>query len=445
MNNLLNAIDFSKLNANDIFGGLTLVQIAVFFVCIILAILVGLFLGACIFYLVGVKSCLKQIQKKKAEKMASQESKQLEEYVTNQESHKVQTSSLDYTENDYLLDDIIDDEIIDDDIIDDNSLLDKGASGELFSVVNTDKDYIALVEKRKAEVPVVSRNYLVNKIYSMSVVSDKINIEVFSPTEEEPYVRVTAGGCPFLYVFVMKKVMKVFMRVHQATYKSLKEKAGEMVEPAPNFGEDWYSLILSDFPNSVAIATNIIKLSYRYTAQKEFEKNDKGIVYKGTPYADKVKAAADKYNPYLDSQFIAVVKDLQRKYNIAYFGKSEACAFTRKLAGKEKPTAIEFVGNRPAILKAGETMFAIMFENYGVSKLIFRADEKYVDALKAKHDYVKESEFPKSENWKWYSILIDKTYTDKDVRQVIQDSYNYVLNFLAKANYPDIDDMDIDV
>lgn len=444
MNNLLNAIDFSKLNANDIFGGLTLIQIVVFFVCVILAILVGLFLGACIFYPVGVKSCLKQIQKKKAEKMASQESKQLEAYVTSQESHKVQSSSLDYTESDYLLDDIIDDEIIDDDIIDDDFLLAGGASGELTSVITADKDYIALVEKRKADVPVVSRNYLVNKIYAMNVVSDKINIEVFSPTEEEPYVRVTAGGCTYLYVFVMKKVMKLFMRLHGVTYKSLKEKAGDMVEPAPDFGDDWYSLILGDFPNSIAIATNIVELSYRYTAQKEFEKTDKGIVYKGTPYTDKVKAVADKYNPYLDSHFIAVVKDLQRRYNIAYFGKSEACAFTRKLVGKEKPSAIEFVGNRPAILKAGETMFAIMFENYGVSKLIFRADEKYVEGLKAKHDYVKESDFPKSENWKWYSILINKSYTDKEVKQIIQDSYNYVVNYVDKAEYPDID-VDIDV
>lgn len=433
---ILGASDLTNVSANEVFGGLSIVQIVIFFVSVLLAILVGLFIGACIFYPVGMKSCLKQIQKKRAEKMATQENKQVENVVAEKEVHKVMPTTLDYTEDDYLLDD---DDLLDDEILDEEE---DAESEDVKSVIYADKDYMALVAKRKRDVPVISRNYLINRVYSMNVISDKINIEVFAQTADSPFVRVTAGGCTYLYVFTLRKVMKLFVRLHNATYNSLKERAGDMIEPAPSFGEDWYSLTVGDFKNARAIATNVVELAYRYTAQTEFESVGGEIKYKGESYEDHVNKVAMDYNPVQDEKFVSVISDLQNKYDLKYFGKSEACSFAAKLVGSEKASAINFVGNRPAILKAGEIMFGIMFENYGVSKLIFRADEKYVEALKSKHEFVKESDFPVSENWKWYSILIDKSYTDKEIRQIIQDSYNYVIAYNSSTS---VDELDVDV
>lgn len=436
---ILGASDLTNITPNEVFGALSIIQIVIFFVSVLLAILVGLFIGACIFYQVGAKSVLKQIQKKRAEKMATRENEQVESIVAEKEVHKVMPTTLEYSDEDYSLDDdILDDEILDDEILDDDS-----QDEDIKSVIYGDKDYMALVSKRQKEVPVITRNYLINKVYSMNVVSDKINIEVFAQTQTSPFVRVTAGGCTYLYVFTLRKVMKLFVRLHEATYNSLKERAGDMIASAPDFGSDWYSLTVGDFKNARAIATNLVELAYRYTAQTEFESVGGEIKYKGESYEEHVQKVAMDYNPVQDEKFVAVIDELQKKYNLKYFGKSEACSFTStKLLGSEKATAINLVGNRPAILKAGEIMFGIMFETYGVGKLIFRADEKYIDALKTKHEYVKESTFPASENWKWFSILLDESYSVKEIRQIIQDSYNYVIAFNSSSS---VDELDVDI
>lgn len=437
---ILGASDLTNITANEVFGGLSIVQIVIYFVSVLLAILVGLFIGACVFYQVGAKSLLKQIQKKRAEKMATTENEQVENIVAEKEVHKVMPTTLDYSDEDYSLDDeILDDDIIDDEILDDENETDE----DIKSVIYGDKDYMALVSKRQKEVPVITRNYLINKIYSMNVVSDKINIEVFAQTLTSPFVRVTAGGCTYLYVFTLRKVMKLFVRLHESTYNSLKERAGDMIAVAPDFGSDWYSLTVGDFKNARAIVTNLVELAYRYTAQTEFESVGGDIRYKGTSYEEHVQKVALDYNPVQDEKFVSVIENLQKKYNLKYFGKSEACSFTSsKLVGSEKATAINLVGNRPAILKAGEIMFGIMFETYGVGKLIIRADEKYIDNLKAKHKYVKESSFPVSENWKWFSILLDGSYTEREIKQIIQDSYNYVIAFNSSSS---VDELDVDI
>lgn len=436
---ILGASDLTNITTNEVFGALSIIQIVIFFVSVLLAILVGLFIGACIFYQVGAKSVLKQIQKKRAEKMATRENEQVENIVAEKEVHKVMPTTLEYSDEDYSLDDdILDDEILDDEILDDDT-----QDEDIKSVIYGDKDYMALVSKRQKEVPVITRNYLINKVYSMNVVSDKISIEVFAQTQTSPFVRVTAGGCTYLYVFTLRKVMKLFVRLHEATYNSLKERAGDMIAPAPDFGSDWYSLTVGDFKNARAIVTNLVELAYRYTAQTEFESVDGEIRYKGESYEEHVQKVAMEYNPVQDEKFVAVIDELQKKYNLKYFGKSEACSFTStKLLGSEKATAINLVGNRPAILKAGEIMFGIMFETYGVGKLIFRADEKYIDALKTKHEYVKESTFPVSENWKWFSILLDESYSVKEIRQIIQDSYNHVIAFNSSSS---VDELDVDI
>lgn len=452
MKNILGASDLNNINTNDIFGSLSSVQIIIFFVCVGLALLVGLFLGACIFFPAGVKSTLKQIRRKKAEILAMRESKQMDDFVANEEKHKVSTvKSLNYSDADYMLgdkdsldmDDLIDDDIIEDETENDTEGASSVNSSDIRKVFYGDKDYMALVDKRKKEVPVINRNYLVNKINAMEILSNDIDIVVNYPTEEDPYVRVTAGGCTFLYIFVMKKVMKVFLRLHTSTAESAKAKAGDMIKPEPKLGEDWYGLIVSDFPKAGAIVSNMVELSYRYTAQKEFEIKNGVVNYIGTSYEKKICEFASVYNPYEDKQFVVVVNELKSKYNLDYYGKSDACSFVRKLSGKEPATAIEFVGNRPAIYKAGDTMFGILFENYGVVKFIFRNNDKYFENLKSKHNFVKESDFPKSDDWQWYSILIDSTYSKKEIKQIIQDSYNHVIDYNEK-NVIDAD-VDIDV
>ena len=447
MNNIFGTL--SSISTNDVFAGLSSIQIIIFFVCVGLALFVGLFLGACIFFPAGVKTCINQIRRKKAKILASGENKQLEDLAKGEETHKISSRTLDLSDKDYVIDDS---DIIDDyDLADDDDFEGVQVGGNALNTtdMNTifygDKDYVALVEKRKREVPVIGRNYLVNKINGMDVVSRDIDIVIHYPTEDTPYVRVTAGGCTYLYIFVMKKVMKIFLRMHGITYESTKNKVGNVIAPAPAFGEDWYSLMVSDFPQARAIVANIAKLSYLYTAQTEFDMGGGVVTRKGVDYENRVFKCADDYNPYEDEAFMDLVNVLHSKYKLDYYGKSDGCAVARKLTGKEPVSVMEFVGNRPAIFKAGETMFGILFENYGVSKFIFRNSDKYFETLKTKHNYVKESPFPKSEDWKWYSILIDSTYTKKDIRQIIQDSYNYVISYNEKHLLDTDVDVDIDV
>lgn len=438
----------SAISTNDVFAGLSSIQIIIFFVCVGLALFVGLFLGACIFFPAGVKTCINQIRRKKAKILASGENKQLEELGLGESTHKISAQNLNLSDKDYSIDDS--DIIDEDDLVEDEAFDVKDGDKSLnTSDVNTiffgDKDYVALVEKRKREVPVIGRNYLVNKINAMDVVSRDIDIVIHYPTEDTPYVRVTAGDCTYLYIFVMKKVMKIFLRMHSVTFESTKRKVGNVIAPAPTFGEDWYSLMVSDFPQARAIVTNVAKLSYLYTAQTEFDIVGGVVTRKGVDYENRVFKCADDYNPYEDEEFIELVNGLHSKYNLDYYGKSDGCAMARKLTGKEPVSVMEFVGNRPAIFKAGETMFGILFENYGVSKFIFRNSEKYFENLKTKHRYVKESPFPKSEDWKWYSILIDSTYTKKEMKQIIQDSYNYVIAYNEKHLLDSDVDVDINV
>ena len=50
----------------------------------------------------------------------------------------------------------------------------------------------------------------------------------------------------------------------------------------------------------------------------------------------------------------------------------------------------------------------------------------------SKHNYVKESDYPKSRDWKWYSLLIDDTYSKDEIKSIIDSCYKHVEEYHAE-------------
>ena len=460
------AITIKDFTINNIFSSLNTVQFILFFVAMVLVLLFGMMLGGIMFYSSGVKYG-KRIAKpaKKKKEYYKKEGEKLEAQMAAIEKQKPKSATvLEFKEEDFNIDELDFGDDLDfgeiepvelseyakpsEDKKEDNvldvtplSLGEKKVEEEeesapeqaadLTSVLD-DEDFLALVRERKKNVPVLTRRYLLKYVSSLDPISDTENVSLTLRTPETPFDVASAGHYPFLIVFSFKRVLKLFLRMHENAYSKIHDIVGDLIAPHKEFGDDWYAWILSDEGN-LSLAPKAILLSYKYVASKEFTKTESGVSATGEPYADEITEKAKRYNPLFDEPYKEAIKTLNEKYDLDVFGSTEACNYTRSIKSERStPSATEFSGNRPSILKTDNYIFGIVFENFGVIKFIFRNSEEYFKELQAKHPYVKESPFPQSRDWKWYSLLLDSSYTKEEIKEIIHSCYNYVENYHAE-------------
>ncbi len=435
---------FTDFDISRIFTTLSIEQLIVFAATVLFSLIAGLFLGGICFYFSGIRKGKRLVKFKKYKKPTaadeafySAEEDSLDKIFDSDELH----SALITTKPDSAIFDTVSVQpIIDEDnlvILFDNTeapVIEAVKEEEAFprpqaaSLVLDDENFMRIRAERKAKIPVLTREEVLSYVSSLSGYG---NVIISRRKDFKPYDRCYLGDCTFLIVLERREAIKLIIRLHPKSYAALRAKAPGHVEKFPEMGSDWYSWVVSDIENNNVVVSTAINMAYKYVNSVEFEKNDKGEFVLHNPELsatneDRISGIIREYKVEKDEVFVSVSDMLNQKYNLDYFSKSEICKFARTIKGLVPASAQDRPGYRPATLKAGERIYAIVFEKSGIVKIIFRADEEYVEHLKIIHPYVTESPYPASRDWTWYSAVIDDTFTEDSVKSMLVESFNHV-------------------
>ena len=263
------------------------------------------------------------------------------------------------------------------------------------------------------------------------------------------YDRAKVGGNTFMIMYERKSTPIMLVRLHLNTVNKLIEQMGDCAVPAPALGPDWYSVVFKAMPNSAVLMLTTVKLAYKYTFSQEFFKNTEGKIVTDPKTVElnerELNYALSVYDYTCHEMAMKVSDSLEEEYHINYFSKSEICEYATDELNTILPTSINWrTANRPATLKTGDKMFAIIYERAGVVKLIFRADEEYVELQKTLHENICESTFPVSRDWMWYSVVVDpKTFSEKQIKDLLRYSYEYVIK-IHKLDETDLEEVGSD-
>lgn len=441
-------LDISEMfTINNIFSDLNIVQFILFFVCVLFAVLFGFFLGGCIFYKKGfnhrakLKSRRKGENKEETKAFYKEEAKSLE----NSASRATAPLSIDFDNQDFDLDDLLleEDEEVSIELLDSTDEVEEGGErrSDLKTLVFGDPQYSELIERRKHAVPVLGRRFVLTTIANLPNVSDEVKISVQERTPLRLYDRISIGGYTFALAFVNQRVVKIFLRLHEQTALKLKEKVDFLLKKADSFGSDWYQWTLGEIDSADVLITKIISLSYKYVVQCEFVKDERGIlVPHGASYESVIDAQCERYIPFDDEEYCRIADALNAKYPLGYFGISEACSFTNSLKKldtpeSEMPISLDYLANRLCLLKSGGNIFAMVFEKYGVTKIILRLSEERFRVLCNNHPRVSESAYPEARDWYWYSVIIDSSFNKDEIEELLKESYDYVTAFHREDSF----------
>jgi len=289
-----------------------------------------------------------------------------------------------------------------------------------------DDAFVRMEERRKQLVPIINRSVLLSYCARMTPLATALPIKVVTQSAEHPYDRIMVKDYTFALVFEQSKVLRLVVRLHANTIGALRHAAGNTVVAEEAYGSDWYGWVITDIEHCEKVVAKVLDMSYKYVAHASYMRGkEQDFVEKGESYEDAVTALADAYKPASDAVFTALAERMNAKYQLHYFGKREASAFARSIKG-DLDVTVEDANSSTAIFKADGVMFAVVYDSYGVVKLLFRADKDYVDALHAEHLYVGCSEVPKSQYRQWYYAILDKSFDTAACQQIITTAYQHV-------------------
>lgn len=441
--NILGNIDF---DINNIFELLSIEQMIAFAAVIFFSLIAGLFLGGICFYLSGVRKGKKLVKFKKViqpteadEEYYSSEEDTLDRMFDSDELHsalittKPDKSLLNIEEG---IEPILEEDnliiLFEEEKTEEQQLQEEEEKAkirpEAANIVLDDEDFMRLRAERKAKVPVLTREEVLSYVASLTGFGDVV---ISRRKDYKYYDRCHIGVSTFLILLEKREAIKLLIRMHPKSYAALRDKAPGHTEKFNELGNDWYSWVVSDIENNNVIVATVIEMAYKYVSSIEYTKGEQDqFVLKNPELArtkeDKISSFMYDYKVETDEVFMSVADMLNEKYNLDYFSKNEICEFARTIKGIVPASAQDRLGYRPATLKAGERIYAIVFEKSGIVKIVFRADEEYVEHLKVIHPLITISPFPASRDWTWYSAIIDDTYTEDSVKSMLIESFNHV-------------------
>jgi len=69
--------------------------------------------------------------------------------------------------------------------------------------------------------------------------------------------------------------------------------------------------------------------------------------------------------------------------------------------------------------------FAYVYENDGACLILVKLDDKYAKSLKRSKKSITQSKFPKSKTNDWYSVIVDDTFTEDEIHNILKDAKEY--------------------
>lgn len=426
---------FKDFDFGVAFSSLSGEQIIMALLGFIISIFAGFFFGGAIFYALGVKSGKKAAKKKKKTEFTSADNAY----------QKIEQANLDSLLDSLVTagaDDIFSDdlELIEDDVIEETPTATKEETAEedaekakSLGIVNEleDEEFKAMIETRRKNLPIFTRDEILMYVETLKNYGGRAVVERRNKTMN--YDRAKVGGNTFMVMYERKSTPIMLVRLHLNTVNKLIEQMGDCVVPAPALGPDWYSVVFKAMANSAVLMLTTVKLAYKYTFSQEFFKNTEGKIVTDPKTVElnerELNYSLSVYDYTCHERAMAVSDTLDDEYHINYFSKSEICEYATDELNTILPTVINWrTANKPATLKTGDKMYSIIYERAGVVKLIFRADEEYIELQKTLHDNICESTFPVSRDWMWYSVVIDpKDFSEKQIKELLRYSYEYVI------------------
>ena len=85
--------------------------------------------------------------------------------------------------------------------------------------------------------------------------------------------------------------------------------------------------------------------------------------------------------------------------------------------------ADENQGNNKKVKK--KVCFAYVYENNGACLILVRLDKTYTTSLKNNKKSIMASKFPKTKQMDWYSVIVNDTFTENEIHEILRNSKNY--------------------
>jgi predicted DNA-binding protein (MmcQ/YjbR family) len=289
-----------------------------------------------------------------------------------------------------------------------------------------DDAFVRMEANRKQQVPIITRSVLLNYCSRMCPLASDLPIRVVPQDDQYDFDRIMVKDYTFALVFEYKKILRLVLRLHANTISALRRAAGNTVSAELTYGNDWYSWVITDIANCEKVVAKVLDMSYKYVAHATYMRGkDNEFVAKVPSYERNMLATAEGYDPSDDVVYTALAGQMNAKYQLHYFGRKEAEEVVRSIKGKMR-VSVEEANSSTSIFKAGGTMFAVVYESYGVVKLLFRADQEYVDQLHSEHLYVGCSIVPRSQYRQWYYAILDKSFEDAQCADILRTAYHHV-------------------
>ncbi|MBQ9145291.1 MAG: hypothetical protein IJX70_02335 [Clostridia bacterium] len=416
----------SAINISTIFNGLSIEQLVLAVIMAVLAAVFGIMVGACIFYPMGYKRHAKEHGKNPSAEAKSAPApaptpepapETFEDILLDEEESFRIPESIEKSPAKPIapmIPILLDTE---------DAILHEPFNTALLE----DEVFQSLVASNAARMPLINRQVVLSYAKEMRPIAEGLAVEVVGRQKEHYYDRLRVGGYTFALIFGRRKVLKVFLRLHPTTATALSAKAGPLVDKAPEYGPDWYSWIVTDIDQCDKLLAKALDMSYKYTAVSEFARTSDGsFAAKNAPYEDILIRTADGYDRHRDPALVRESNALNERYHLEYFSKSDACQYAGTIEGLGSIEATDYIGNRPAIIKVNGQMFAIIFENCNVVKIIFRADDACLEALRVGHPHVGVSTFPSSGDNIWYYAILDDSFDPTECKALLLSACRHV-------------------
>ena len=206
---------------------------------------------------------------------------------------------------------------------------------------------------------------------------------------------------------------------HAQAIRAVHKATGVRSAFPKNKEKDWYSVVVDGTFSGKDVydlldraVLNIIGAKAEVVASEEPEEG--GVSLKESLAATKDHGVTG----------IVTKKSVMERLSEVYGDKVE-------LNGRENRTPngkLLLSDNHFAIAHGKRICFTYVYEDDGKIMMLVRTSEQNAAAIRAAHKETGvRSAFPKNKDKDWYSVVVDDTFTDKDVYDVLKGAYDYVL------------------
>ena len=224
------------------------------------------------------------------------------------------------------------------------------------------------------------------------------------PLADTHYVNGAKKAC-FVYVYEIGETTMLLIKVNDTYGQALAKKHPIVRRSAfPKSKDAWYSVIVND---------TFAEGEVESILDDAFKMNGGKVAEEGLALREILAAAND-----------TLTSVDRSKKGIADFLKGEfGDAVGINCRGNYTKTGLPLADTHYAIGANGNKCFIYVYETDAAVVLLLCMTDEYAESVRASGHRIMRSAFPKSKD-SWYSIILDDTYTEEDIQEILIDVYN---------------------